>query len=111
MENLQIINDRYETVTWGALLILVGILNLVPGVPPGAGTLGIGLILLGLNGVRTLRKIPVNGFTLTLGLVAAVLGAAVLAGSLRGIQLEGPFFPALLIAIGVYWLLPRRKTG
>lgn len=111
MEQLQILNDRYETVTWGALFILIGILSLIPGIPPGVGTLGIGIILLGLNGVRYINKIPTNRFTLTFGLVALILGTAVLTGSLKGFQLEGPFFPALLIAIGVYWLLPERKTG
>jgi hypothetical protein len=108
-DQIQTLNRQYESITWGALFILVGILSLVPGIPPGAGTLGIGVILLGLNLVRSFSHIPTNGFTLTLGLVAAILGAAVLIGSLQGFQLEGPFFPALLIAIGVYWLLPERK--
>jgi hypothetical protein len=114
MDNLQSLNQRYETITWGAIFVLIGLTSLLPGVHPGAGTLGIGIILLGLNGARLLKKIPVNGFTLTLGLVAAILGGAVLIGSLQGYQLDGPLFPALLIAIGIYWIVPghsKKRSG
>ena len=54
--------------------IAVGVLFLVPSIPPGAGTLGIGLILLVLNIARTFSRIPVNRFTLTFGLIAVLLG-------------------------------------
>jgi hypothetical protein len=106
MENLQSINQRYEAITWGGIFILVGIIGLIPGVVPGAGSMGIGVILLVLNGVRLISKIPINRFTLIFGLVAVILGAAVLVGSLQGYQLDGPLFPALLIAIGIYWIIP-----
>lgn len=108
MEHFQTLNQRYETIAWGAIFVLIGLLGLLPGTPPGAGTFGIGVILLGLNGARWIRQIPVNRFTLTLGLVAVVLGGAVWLGSLRGYVLDGPLFPALLIALGIYWMLPGR---
>ena len=109
MKNLKALNQTFEAITWGTLFIFLGILSLIPGVPPGAGTLGIGIILLGLSLARYLSKIPINVFTVTLGAIALVLGAIVLSSSLLGFQLEGPLFPALLMAIGVYWLICSAK--
>lgn len=108
--DLKALNQRYETITWGALFILIGILSLVPGIPPGAGTLSIGVILLGLNGMRSVKEIPINMFSLTLGVVASILGAAVLIGSLSGYKMDGPLFPAILIAIGIYWIILARMA-
>jgi hypothetical protein len=62
-----------------------------------------------LNGARSIQKIPINWFTLTFGLVATILGAVVLIGSLRGYALEGPLLPALVIAIGIYWIIPTHN--
>jgi hypothetical protein len=111
MNHRKQLNQRYEAITWGAILIFVGVLFLVPNIPPGAGTLGIGIILVVLNTARTFSRIPVNRFTLTFGLIAVLLGGGILIGSLRGFQLEGPFIPALLIAAGIYWLLPERHES
>ena len=108
MNHRKKLNQQFEAITWGAILIFVGVLFLIPSIPPGAGTLGIGLILLVLNSARTFSRIPVNRFTFTFGLIAMLLGGRILIGSLRGFQLEGPFIPALLIAAGIYWLLPDR---
>jgi len=111
MSNLKKLNQQFEAITWGAILIFVGVLFLVPAIPPGAGTMGIGLILLLLNTARYFSRIPVNRFTFTFGLIAVLLGGGILVGSLRGFQLEGPFIPALLIAAGIYWLLPDRRAS
>jgi hypothetical protein len=109
MNHRKKLNQQLEAITWGAILIFVGVLLLVPSIPPGAGTLGIGIILLVLNITRTFSRIPVNRFTLTFGLMAVLLGGGILVGSLRGFRLEGPFIPALLIAAGIYWVLPERS--
>ncbi len=62
-------NRRYELFAWGALFILFGIINLVPGVPAGTGWLGIAIILMGLNLVRYLSKIPISIVSSTLGVI------------------------------------------
>ena len=112
MDEIKTLNQRYEIVAWGALFILLGTINLIPGVPSGTGVLGIGIILLGLNLARYLSKIPTNGFTITLGVIAAVLGGALylLHSLLRIQQFELPFFPVLLVVIGVIFLV-RSATG
>jgi flagellar biosynthesis protein FliQ len=112
MDEIKTLNQRYEIVAWGALFILLGTINLIPGAPSGTGVLGIGIILLGLNLARYLSKIPANGFTITLGVIAAVLGGALylLHALLRIQQFELPFFPVLLVVIGVIFLV-RSATG
>ena len=104
MDDIKTLNRRYETVAWGALLILLGVDFFVPGllVPYGIGMLGIGIILLGLNLARYLSKMPMNGVTIALGIMAFVLGmVALLRAVLNLPRFELPLFPVLLIAIGV----------
>lgn len=105
MQDTRTLNKRYETVAWGAFFILLGTTSLIPGVPSGLGTLGIGVILLGLNLARYLSQIPTSGFTITLGIIALVLGAADLLRALLRLQVDLPLFPLLLIVIGVIWLV------
>jgi len=95
------LNRRYELVAWGALFILFGAIDLVPGVPAGTEWLGIAIILLGLNMMRYISKIPTNIISITLGIIALVLGTS------RLLHLRGtlPFFETLLIVIGVVLLV------
>ena len=95
------LNRRYELVAWGALFILFGAIDLVPGVPAGTEWLGIAIILLGLNMMRYISKIPTNIISITLGMIAFVLGTS------RLLHLRGtlPFFETLLIVIGVVLLV------
>ena len=105
MDDARILNKRYETVAWGAFFIVLGVTSLVPGLPHGLGTLGVGIILLGLNLARYLSGLPTSGFTLTVGVIAVVLGLLDLLRALLNLQVELPFFPLLLIAIGIIWLI------
>ena len=111
MSNIRALDARYETVAWGAVLILVGSLEAIPGSQGGAGVLGIGLILLGLNLARYVRRIPVSPFSITLGVIALGLGAVVLLRPVLGweFHLNLPAFPTLLIVIGLYLLIPGQK--
>ncbi len=104
MQDTRALNRRYETVAWGAFLILLGLTSLVPGTPPGTGSIGIGIILLGLNLARYLNRIPTSGFTITLGVLALLFGIADLARALFGLP-DLPIFPLLLIIIGLIWLV------
>ena len=110
MGNWKALDRRYEAIAWGSGFVLIGILSLIPGNQNSIGVLSIGLILLGLNLARFLSKIPTNGFTIVLGIVASVLGlAGVLSTVLNFPTFELDFFPLLLIVIGLYFLIPGPK--
>ncbi|MEW5938378.1 MAG: hypothetical protein AB1750_01840, partial [Chloroflexota bacterium] len=65
-------NRTLESVAWGLALIWWGLADsdfgLISSLPAGAGWIGFGLILLGLNAARALSRIPVSVFTVTLGI-------------------------------------------
>lgn len=102
------LDHRLQTAVWGMILILLGGLSLVPGDQAGIFVLGVGIILLGLNLVRYINRMPINGFTIILGAVALTLGGLTSLRSLLGwdFRLELPLLPILLIAIGLYLLIP-----
>lgn len=99
-DDIRELDKRYELFAWGALFILFGAINIVPDVPAGTGWLGIAIILLGLNLVRYLSKIPTSIISITFGIIAFVLGAS------RLLQLREPlpFFETILMVIGVVLL-------
>src|SRR5512135_1298514 len=108
MNNEQL-DKRYRSIAWGALFILVGALSLIPGDQTSLAILGCGVILLGLNLVRSLSRIPMNGFTLALGAAAFLAGGLALFRTQLGLHFEVELLPVLLIAVGVYFLWPARK--
>jgi hypothetical protein len=90
------LNKRLEAIAWGLFLIMIGGIWLLPeAVPEGAWLLGVGVIMLGLNGVRKLYGIKMSGFTIFLGIVASCIGI----GALFGVDL--PIFPILIILWGL----------
>lgn len=111
MNDIKTLNQRYESAAWGALFLWIGAVWLVPGEHSGMGWLGIGIILLGLNLVRYLHKIPTNWFSITLGAIALVLGAAkLLTWQLLRLHVELEFFPIVLVVIGVTLLIRAAAT-
>ncbi len=109
MDNSQVRNRTFEGLAWGAFFIWWGITELFPFLPRGTGALGFGLILIGLNGVRSLNGMPMSWFTITLGILALVLGGLELAGALLSLPFEIPVFAVLLIVLGVI-VLGRELT-
>jgi len=105
MDDARTQNRRYELITWGALFLWAGVRDLLPGLPVGTGLLGVGLILLGVNAARRLHNVPVNAVSTTLGVMVSLLGFVVLFLSLQGIPVTLPFFPVLLVLIGVIFLV------
>jgi hypothetical protein len=90
-----------DTVGWGLFFIWVGIAFLAP-LSWGAGLLGVGVIALGVQGVRRYLGIPVEGFGLMIGLCFALAGVWDLL-DLRlgeGVVLRG-LVPAASILVGV----------
>ncbi len=104
MDDARILNRRYETIAWGTFFILLGLTNLIRVLPDGTGTLGIGIILLGLNFARYVSHIPTSTFTITLGVIALVLGIVDVARAIFRLPFDLPFFPILLITLGVIWI-------
>jgi hypothetical protein len=105
MDDKALLNRRYETIAWGAFFIVWGLTSLLRFLPDGAGAVGIGIILLGLNAARYFSNIPTSGFTITLGVIALVLGSVDMLRAVLQLPVDLPFFPLLLIVIGVIWLV------
>ncbi len=101
MANIQTINRSYEALAWGAIFVWWGITEMFNFLPDGTGALGLGLILLGVNAVRSLNGIPVSGFSITLGILALVWGGLELAGALLSLPFHLPVFAILLIVLGL----------
>lgn len=94
-------NKRLESIGWGLFLVMLGGLAIVPDeyVPTGLWSVGVGAIMLGLNGARYYYGIRMSGFTTVLGLLAISGGIA----QLLGVSLlDGAL---LLIIIGAYLIL------
>ena len=95
------LNKRLETIGWGCFLIMLGGFALVPDetIPKGVWSIGIGVIMLGLNVARYFNKIKMCGFTTVLGILALLGGI----GELLGVtSLDGAL---LLFILGAYLIL------
>jgi hypothetical protein len=99
--NKTALNKRLETIAWGLFLIMLGGFMYVPDtvISKGIWSIGVGLIMLGLNVVRYSYKIKMSGFTTVLGILSLLAGALQLLGI---IAIEGAM---LLIILGAYLLL------
>lgn len=93
------LNKNLERMAWGFFLIMLGGLMFIPQAPDGLWSIGVGLIMLGLNAARYLNGIKMSGFTTVLGILAAVGGVVQLFG-VDGV--EGAF---LLIILGAYLVM------
>jgi hypothetical protein len=95
------LNKRLESIGWGCFLIMLGGFALVPGetIPKGLWSIGVGLIMLGLNAARYFYGIKMSGFTTFLGILALIGGIAEWIGMT---SLEGAL---LLILLGSYLLI------
>jgi hypothetical protein len=89
--------------------ILVGVLSLVPGDQTDIALLGLGIILLLLNLARYISNITVSYFTITLGVLALILGTLVMLRPVLGLHFEVPLLPVCLIVIGLYLLIPEPR--
>jgi len=76
------LNKRLETICWGLFLIMLGGFMFVPEeiVKGGWWSIGIGLIMLGLNVARYFNQIRMSSFTTFLGILSLAGGVAQLLG-------------------------------
>ena len=95
------LNKRLESIAWALFLIMIGGLWLVPDetLPEGIWSVGVGLIMLGLNAARWQKDIPMSNFTLIVGTLALLTGI----GDMAGIDL--PIFALILIFIGASMII------
>ena len=95
------LNKRLETIAWGCFLIMLGGFAFVPHgiIHEGWWSIGVGLIMLGLNLARYLSHLRMSGFTTVLGILSIVGGIV----QLLGVEdFEGAF---LLIILGSYLII------
>jgi len=97
----QALNKRLESIGWALFLIMLGCTGLVPEemVPQGVWSVGVGVILLGLNVARYANGIRMSGFTVVLGLLAVLTGIA------EFFSADLPIFAILLIIVGASMIL------
>lgn len=95
------LNKRLEGIGWGLFLVMLGGFILVPHdvISEGLWSIGVGLIMLGLNAARYYYGIKMSGFTTFLGILALLGGVAQLFWRQ---DIGGPL---LLIILGAYLLL------
>ena len=95
------LNKRLETIAWGCFLILLGGFMFVPEeiVKGGWWSIGVGLIMLGLNAARYFKGLRMSGFTTFLGIISVIGGVLDLIG------IEGINGAILLIVLGGYLIL------
>lgn len=92
------LNKRLESMGWGLFLIMLGGFALVPHdiIARGFWSIGVGVIMLGLNLARYMNKIKMSGFTTFLGVISLLSGILQLLG---WNDFEGAI---LLIILGAY---------
>lgn len=92
------LNKKMESVAWGCFLIMLGCFMFVPEeiIKGGWWSIGVGLIMLGLNAARYLNGLRMSGFTTFLGVVS------VIGGILDLVALPGTNGAILLIVLGGY---------
>jgi hypothetical protein len=105
MNNSQSSGRNFESIAWGAFFIWWGITSLFRFLPEGTGAVGIGLIFLGLNAARALNHLRTSSFTITLGVLALLLGGLELARPILHLPFDLPIFAILLILLGVIALV------
>jgi hypothetical protein len=90
MDKIQTSNRSLDTLAWGAFFLWWGITELFGSLPEGVGAISFGLILLGLNLIRSMKGIPKSGFTTILGILALVWGGLELAGAVLSLPFDLP---------------------
>lgn len=95
------LNKRLETIAWGFFLVMLGGFMFVPQeiVQGGWWSIGVGLIMLGLNAARYFNGLRMSGFTTFLGILSITGGVLDLVG------MKGVNGAILLIVLGGYLIL------
>jgi hypothetical protein len=115
MNDMKVLNQRYETIAWGAIFTLLATLMFIPGDQDNVFLLGIGVILLVLNLARSIKRMTVNLFTTIIGVMALVVGGISVLWPILGIKAhyQVDVFSLIVLAFGLYLLIPgsRKETS
>jgi hypothetical protein len=95
--------DRLSTAGWGLLFLWLGIVFLTD-LREGVALLGIGIIILTVQGIRRSLGLDLEGFWMVVGLVFGLTGV----GQLVALQIS--LLPILLIAAGLALLLSSIRS-
>lgn len=118
MNTLPMFDRRLETIAWGLLFIWWGLSIFFDRIPFGAALVGTGLILLGVNAVRSRKGIQTRGMTTACGILALVWGGLELLRSVPHSVIPLPFvmndwaiFSLLLVVVGLMFLGAVLRAG
>ena len=89
------LDHRLDALGWGVFFLMTGMLMLIPGLPEGTWLVGLGVLLLGLAGVRLALGLPFEWFGPILGAGALLAGF----GTIAGVYI--PVFALFLVACGL----------
>jgi hypothetical protein len=110
MNDTRSLVKRYSAIAWGIIFLWLGVLMIVPGDQNGPFILGVGIVFLGLNVARRLSNIPVNAFSITLGILALAGGIYALVRPLYNLpHFQVEFIPLVMIVAGLYVLIPHPR--
>ncbi len=101
MENTRKSTLDLDAIAWAAFLVMWGATAMFKSIPDGLGAVGIGLILVGLNLARSFSGRPTSAFTITIGLLALLLGVLEMMRPILNMSFELPIFAILLITLGL----------
>src|SRR5512134_3949578 len=109
MDGMKNLKHNIKRAGWGLLAILWGATILFDFIPFGAGLIGTGLILLGVNIVRAINHLQTKNDNTILGILALAWGGLELARPLLrqlfpSADLDWVIFAILLIGWGVILL-------
>jgi hypothetical protein len=108
-------NSKYDidAIGWGVLFVWWGFTEWVHFLPAGSGLIGMGLILLSLNAIKTFTGVRPDGFSITIGILVLVWGLLKLAEVSLSLPYELPVFAILLIGLGLIVLFRevKRRNG
>jgi hypothetical protein len=109
MDNTQFFNRKLQRVGWGLLAILWGGTILFDFVPFGVGLIGTGLILFGVNIVRSINHVSTENDNAIFGSLALAWGGLELARPwlhrlFPSADLDWAIFAMLLIGLGLILL-------
>jgi hypothetical protein len=96
MDNTQLINSRYKSIAWGLLAILWGATILFDFIRFGVGLIGTGLILIGVNVIRSLNNLPTENDNGVMGALALAWG---------GLELVRPFLRQIFPSADLDWVI------
>ena len=97
-----------DSLGWGLFFVMIGVLWLLPEgyVREDAWLIGVGSIILGINGIRYLSGISIQRFWTAIGVLVLLFGV----NGVYGIEI--PVFQMLLILFGVSIILrPWKDFG